>query len=83
MYSVYHPILHFNLRDIYWRINYLLKEENIVADLAVHDLYGEDWEKLSDKDKKHMELKTFYEQKFLDQGIPINYIRFQLYDSKR
>lgn len=61
----------------------VLKGENIVADLAVHDLYGKDWEKLSDKDKKHMELKTFYEQKFLDQGIPINYIRFQLYDSKR
>ena len=56
----------------------VLKEEGIKPDLVALDLYGEDWDKLSDIDKKHMELKTFYEQKFLDKGIAINYIRFQL-----
>lgn len=61
----------------------VLEEEGIVADLIAHDLYGEDWDKLSDDDKKHMGLKTFYEQKFLDIGVHINYIRFQLYESKQ
>ena len=48
------------------------------ADILI-DLYGEDWDRLSEADKKHMELKTFYEKKFLEKDIPINYIRFQLY----
>jgi len=61
----------------------VLKEEGILPDLVVHDLYGEDWNRLSDADKKHMELKTFYEQKFLDKGVQINYIRFQLNESKQ
>ena len=60
----------------------VLKEEGIEADLVAFDLYGSDWENLSEADKKHMELKTFYEQKFLDKGIAINNIRFQLNRTK-
>lgn len=60
----------------------VLKEEGITPDFVAFDLYGEDWDRLSDADKRHMELKTFYEKKFLDRNIPINYIRFQLNASK-
>jgi tRNA (guanine-N7-)-methyltransferase len=56
----------------------VLKEEGIQPDFVAFDLYGEDWNRLSEADKRHMELKTFYEKKFLDKNIPINYIRFQL-----
>jgi tRNA (guanine-N7-)-methyltransferase len=56
----------------------VLKEEGLKADFVAFDLYGADWDRLSESDKKHMELKTFYENKFLEKGIPINYIRFQL-----
>jgi tRNA (guanine-N7-)-methyltransferase len=61
----------------------VLKEEGIEADFIAHDLYGDDWDRLTEEDKKHMQLKTFYEQKFLVKGVPINYIRFRLYDKKR
>lgn len=57
----------------------VLEEEGIKADFVAFDLYGKDWERLSEEDKRHMELKTFYEMKFLEKDIPINYIRFQLY----
>lgn len=57
----------------------VLREEGIEPDFVAFDLYGNDWNKLSEADKKHMELKTFYEMKFLEKNIPINYIRFQLY----
>lgn len=57
----------------------VLKEEGIKPDFIAFDLYREDWERLSEEDKRHMELKTFYEMKFLEKNVPINYIRFQLY----
>jgi tRNA (guanine-N7-)-methyltransferase len=61
----------------------ILKEQKINVDFFAFDLYGDDWNRLGAADKKHMELKTFYEQKFLDKKVPINYIRFQLYESKQ
>jgi tRNA (guanine-N7-)-methyltransferase len=61
----------------------VLKEQGLEADFVAFDLYGTDWQRLSDADKKHMELKTFYENKFLAKDIPINYIRFQLYGIKQ
>jgi tRNA (guanine-N7-)-methyltransferase len=61
----------------------VLKEEKISPDFVAFDLYGKDWNNLSEEDKKHMELKTFYENKFLEKNIPINYIRFQLNGDKQ
>jgi tRNA (guanine-N7-)-methyltransferase len=61
----------------------VLKEEKISPDFVAFDLYGKDWNNLSEEDKKHMELKTFYENKFLEKNIPINYIRFQLNGNKQ
>ena len=60
----------------------VLQEEGIEPEFVAHDLYGADWDRLSDEDKAHMELKTFYEQKFLDKGIDINYLRFPLNGNK-
>ena len=43
---------------------------------ATNDLY------LSQQKRDHMEIKTHYEQKFLELGKPITYIQFKLNDSK-
>tara|TARA_B100000242_G_scaffold132716_1_gene94198 strand:- start:2505 stop:3185 length:681 start_codon:yes stop_codon:yes gene_type:complete len=43
---------------------------------ATNDLYS------SLQKRDHMEIKTFYEQKFLDIGKPITYIKFKLNDAK-
>lgn len=49
-------------------------------DLTVHrctdDLYS------SDKDDPILSIRTFYEQQFLDQGLPITYICFELSNEK-
>lgn len=39
---------------------------------AEHDLYGANLE------REHMEIKTHYEQIYLDKGMPITYCRFKL-----
>ncbi len=43
---------------------------------ATNDLYS------SLQKRDHMEIKTHYEQKFLDLGKPITYIKFKLNDAK-
>ncbi len=43
---------------------------------ATNDLYS------SLQKREHMEIKTHYEQKFLDLGKPITYIKFKLNDAK-
>ena len=39
---------------------------------STHDLYG------SVVPREHMEIKTHYEQIYLDKGVPITYLRFRL-----
>ena len=39
---------------------------------STHDLYG------SPMIREHMEIKTHYEQIYLDKGMPITYLRFKL-----
>ena len=39
---------------------------------STHDLYG------SPMVREHMEIKTHYEQIYLDKGMPITYLRFKL-----
>lgn len=46
-------------------------EKHILED-STHDLYG------SAVLRDHMEIKTHYEKIYLDKGLPITYLRFQL-----
>ena len=46
-------------------------ERHVLED-STHDLYG------STVLRDHMEIKTHYEKIYLDQGLPITYLRFQL-----
>ena len=56
----------------------ILKKKKIKPNLIARDVYGADWGLLNETDQKHLDIKTFYEQKFLDKGKLINYIRFKL-----
>ena len=46
--------------------------ENHILEDSTHDLYG------SPVERDHMEIKTHYEQIYLDKGLPITYLRFRL-----
>ena len=46
-------------------------ERHVLED-STHDLYG------STVLRDHMEIKTHYEKIYLDEGLPITYLRFQL-----
>lgn len=50
----------------------MIKENNYKLIWATHNLYG------SGKANDILSIRTFYEQKFLDEGLPICYIRFTL-----
>jgi len=56
----------------------ILEDEKITSEITANDVYGEDWELFDETEQKHLAIKTFYEQKFLDEGKLINYIRFSL-----
>lgn len=56
----------------------ILANEKIKPEVIANDVYGIDWGLFDEKEQKHLAIKTFYEQKFLDEGILINYIRFKL-----
>lgn len=56
----------------------VLEKKKIKPELTAYDVYGADWGMLNETDQKHLAIKTFYEQKFLDKGELINYIRFKL-----
>ncbi len=45
---------------------------------AYEDIYGDDRKKMTPEELEAMEIKTFYERKFLSVGKKITYIRFQL-----
>lgn len=49
----------------------ILGENHILED-STHDLYD------STEKRHHMEIKTHYEQIYLDKGLPITYLRFRL-----
>jgi len=46
--------------------------ENHILEDSTHDLYT------SPVKREHMEIKTHYEQIYLDRGLPITYLRFRL-----
>jgi len=45
------------------------------------DIYGEGWSEFSEEERDILQVKTFYEQKWLAIGKKIKYIRFKLNDS--
>ena len=50
----------------------IIAGENHSLEDSTVDLYN------SEVRRKHMDIKTFYESKFLKQGMPITYLRFSL-----
>ena len=56
----------------------ILADEKISPEVVASDVYGADWNLFDEIDQKHLAIKTFYEQKFLNEGKLINYIRFKL-----
>ena len=50
----------------------IITGENHILEDSTHDLYG------SPVEREHMEIKTHYEQIYLDKGLPITYLRFRL-----
>ena len=50
----------------------IITGENHILEDSTHDLYT------SPVKRKHMEIKTHYEQIYLDRGLPITYLRFRL-----
>ncbi len=42
------------------------------------DLYGSDFKKFTEEEREILNVKTFYEGKYLSVGIPINYVKFSL-----
>ena len=50
----------------------VIEGENHILEDSTHDLYS------SAEKRDHMEIKTHYEQIYLDKGLPITYLRFRL-----
>ena len=50
----------------------IITGKNHILEDSTHDLYG------SPVKREHMEIKTHYEQIYLDRGLPITYLRFRL-----
>jgi len=50
----------------------IITGKNHILEDSTHDLYG------SPVKREHMEIKTHYEQIYLDRGLPITYLRFKL-----
>ena len=50
----------------------IITGENHILEDSTHDLYR------SPVEREHMEIKTHYEQIYLDKGLPITYLRFRL-----
>lgn len=56
----------------------LLKENSIEPIVQTTDLYKESRPELSPSTPSFINIKTFYEQQWLDRGIPIKYLSFAL-----
>lgn len=56
--------------------------QNVDHKLLEHttDLYGEDWKSFSQVQRDVLSIKTFYEQKWLNEGKNIHYLKLELID---
>jgi tRNA (guanine-N7-)-methyltransferase len=59
----------------------MIASENHQLIEASDDIYERDFHKFSPEQQEILQVKTFYEKKFLNLGQPIHYIRFTLNDS--
>lgn len=57
---------------LYEYTSYVIKENALAVDVDTNDLYN------SGKADDILSIRTFYEQQFLDRGIPIKYLKFKL-----
>nr|WP_216616561.1 tRNA (guanosine(46)-N7)-methyltransferase TrmB [Marinifilum caeruleilacunae] len=57
---------------LYEYTSYVIKENDLAVDVDTNDLYN------SGKADDILSIRTFYEQQFLDRGIPIKYLKFKL-----
>ncbi|MGQ1911362.1 tRNA (guanosine(46)-N7)-methyltransferase TrmB [Marinifilum sp. RC60d5] len=57
---------------LYEYTSYVIKENSLAVDIDTNDLYN------SDIADDILSIRTFYEQQFLDRGIPIKYQKFML-----
>jgi tRNA (guanine-N7-)-methyltransferase len=57
---------------LYEYTSYVIKENSLAVDVDTNDLYN------SGKADDILSIRTFYEQQFLDRGIPIKYLKFKL-----
>jgi tRNA (guanine-N7-)-methyltransferase len=57
-------------QDLHLYTKALVKKNNFPLLEAYSDLYA------SDYDEEFLEIKTFYERQFLEEGMPITYLRF-------
>jgi len=57
---------------LYEYTSYVIKENSLAVDVDTNDLYN------SDIADDILSIRTFYEQQFLDRGIPIKYQKFML-----
>ena len=57
---------------LYEYTSYVIKENKLAVDVDTNDLYN------SGKADDILSIRTFYEQQFLDRGIPIKYLKFML-----
>lgn len=57
---------------LYEYTSYVIKENNLAVDVDTNDLYN------SGMADDILSIRTFYEQQFLDRGIPIKYLKFKL-----
>jgi len=55
-----------------------LRSANFGVLLHNDNIYAEFWDSIDDETRNQLSIKTFYEQKWLKQGIAIKYIRWQL-----
>ena len=55
-----------------------LESQGNTAEAVYEDIYGADRAELTPEEAECLEIKTFYEKKFLDAGKKITYIRFKL-----
>ncbi|RUT77997.1 tRNA (guanosine(46)-N7)-methyltransferase TrmB [Ancylomarina longa] len=61
---------------LYEYTSYVIQENNLNVDINTNDLYN------SGIADDILSIRTFYEQQFLDRGIPIKYLKFNLADKR-
>ncbi len=57
---------------------YMVEKNHLPLDICIEDLYGDESASRHDEYESLTTIRTYYEQMWLDRGIPIKYIKFRL-----